>query len=92
MLVKNVYTIYDSKAEAYLTPWFVDKDGQALREFQDAVQNPEAPFNKHPEDYTLFKIGKYDITTGKLEALETPVSMGLAIEYIQTGLSEVINQ
>lgn len=87
--MKNVYCIYDSKAEAYMSPWFVDKDGQALREFQDAVQNRETPFNKHPEDYTLFKIGSYDERTGKLSSLETPVSMGVGIEYINSGLEAV---
>ncbi len=79
--MKSVYTIYDSKAEAYMTPFFVDKDGQALRDFQDVVQNPETPFAKHPEDYTLFKIGTYDPNTAQLKPLETPVSMGLAIEF-----------
>jgi hypothetical protein len=89
--MKNIYTIYDSKAEAYMSPWFVDKDGQALREFQDVVRNPDTPFHKHPEDYTLFKIGTYDEWTGKLESLDTPVSMGVGIEYIQAGL-EAVNE
>jgi len=72
-----------------MTPWFVDKDGQALREFQDVIQNQETMFSKHPEDYTLFKIGSYDQDNGKISSLDTPVSMGVGIEYINTGLSEV---
>lgn len=87
--MKNIYCIYDSKAEAYMSPWFVDKDGQALREFQDAVQNRDTPFNKHPEDYTLFKIGTYDQNTGKLSSLDTPVSMGVGIEYVNADLKMV---
>lgn len=87
--MKNVYCIFDSKAEAYMTPWFVDKDGQALREFEDAIRDPQSPFNKHPEDYTLFKIGTFDQWKGKLSSLDTPVSMGVGIEYINAGLKPV---
>lgn len=87
--MKNIYTIYDSKAEAYMSPWFVDKDGQALREFQDVIRNQESPFSKHPEDYTLFKIGTYDPNTAKLSSLDTPVSMGVGIEYLNADLQEV---
>lgn len=80
--MKQIYVIYDSAAEAYMSPWFIDKDQQAIREFGDVVRNPETPFAKHPDDYTLFKIGSYNEHTGKLTSLETPVSLGVAVEYI----------
>lgn len=87
--MKNIYAIYDSKAEAFMTPIFVDKDGQALRDFQDAVMNKDSVFNRHPEDYTLFKIGTYDQNKGKISSLDTPVSMGVGIEYLNNNLKEV---
>jgi hypothetical protein len=87
--MKQIYTIYDSKAEAYMTPFFIQQDGQALRDFKDAALNQESTISKHPEDYTLFKLGTYDETTAKIEMLKTPVSMGVAIEYTTQQLEAV---
>lgn len=77
----NVYTIYDSKVKAYMQPFMAQTNGQALRMFADTVQDDKTVINKHPEDYTLFALGSYDDQTGKYENLETPQSLGVAIEY-----------
>ena len=53
----NIYTIYDSKAEAYLTPFFTDTDATAVRIFTSAATDEQHHFHKYAEDYTLFAIG-----------------------------------
>ncbi len=78
-----MYTIFDSKAEIYNLPFYFINDGQATRQFSDAVQNPETPFGKHPEDYTLFRIGLYEDTTAQFEST-TPISLGVGIEFVNT--------
>jgi hypothetical protein len=35
----QVFSFYDKKAEAHLTPFFYPQKGQALRELQQAVRN-----------------------------------------------------
>lgn len=70
----NMYTIYDSKAEGYLQPFFSANDGLALRIISDLSNDPSHNFCKHATDFTLFKIGTFsdsDATFSILEAKQT---------------------
>lgn len=53
----NLYAVYDSKAGMFLPPFPAGTDSVAVRNFADAVQNPQSPLNKHPEDYSLHRTG-----------------------------------
>lgn len=83
MIVK-AFSIYDSKAESFNNPIFVAAMGQATRIFYDQVNDEKSPFNAHPEDYTLFYIGEFDMDKGMFIPIETPKSMGLAVEFLAT--------
>jgi len=78
----KVFAVYDSKAEAYLQPFFSFTAGQATRSFSDAVQDSGHQFHKHAADYTLFEIGVYHDETGKLIAHEAHTNLGCAVEYL----------
>jgi len=75
------FAVYDTKAKAYLPPFFFSEVGQAHRLFSDAVNDPKHVFGTHPEDYSLFEIGLYDDVTAKLEPFGP--------ELIVTGLQVV---
>nr|UXQ88151.1 MAG: nonstructural protein [Microvirus sp.] len=62
----KIYAIFDSKSEAYSLPFYYQFDGQALRTVKDWLNNPETPYAKHPEDYTLFSLGSYADDTGTI--------------------------
>lgn len=62
----NVYTIFDSASQAYMRPFFMQSDGQALRSFTDIAQDADHEIGKHPEDYSLYRIGTYDDQKGAL--------------------------
>jgi len=79
-MLHRVYTVYDSKAEAYLAPFYFQTNGQSLRAFTDACNDPNHAFYKHPSDYTLFFLGEYDDGTATF-IMGTKVSMGTAIEF-----------
>jgi len=55
--------------------------GEALRHFEDEVNNPQSPLYKHPEDYTLFHLGQYDETTGQFDLKDAPLSLGVALNF-----------
>lgn len=74
------FCVYDSKAEAYLRPFFAETKGLAVRSFSAACNDPASEFYKWPGDYTLFLIGGYDQATGHLLAAE-PVSLGVAVTF-----------
>lgn len=78
----NIYSIYDSAAKAFLQPFFMAADGQALRAFQDNVNSDEESIiKKHPEQFTLFKIGTFDDQTGTITA-DQKQEMGNGLAYV----------
>lgn len=83
-MILNMFTVYDIKAEAYLSPFYTATKGQAIRSFSDTCQEKGHQFNAHPEDFTMFHLGTYDNSDCTFEILPTPVPIGKAIEFIQT--------
>lgn len=79
----RVYSVFDSKVGAYMSPFYVRSRGEAMRSFGDAVNDENHPFHKHPGDYTLFDLGEYDEGSGKFTNESTPVSCGVAVEYLR---------
>lgn len=79
----KVYTVYDSKTEAYIQPFYMQAKGQAIRSFTELVQDEKHAFGKHPEDYTIFELGDYDDQTSKFDLYDTPVSLGVGHEFIK---------
>jgi hypothetical protein len=80
-MLQNIYTIHDSKADAYLPPFFLHSDGMATRSFQDCITDKEHNFGKHPQDYTLFKIGTFNDKTSEIEYLSPIKNLGNGVEY-----------
>jgi len=81
-MILEIFSVYDSKAEAYMTPFFMQSVGQALRSFIDASEDTNTQLSRHPEDFTLFHIGKWDDDTCTINMLKTPVSLGLLIALL----------
>lgn len=79
----QMFVIYDSKANAYMQPWFLTTKPMAIRAFTDCIADPKHNFGAHPEDYTLFDIGTFDSQSAKIH-WKTPVSLGNGIEYVLT--------
>jgi len=77
----KMFTVYDSKAEAYMQPFFAKSTGEALRSFSDTCQDKNHIFAKHPEDFTLFELGTWDEQTSNFVIYESKKSLGTAIEY-----------
>ena len=80
----KIFSIRDSKAEAFNTPIFLATEGQAIRMFDYMCNKPDSTIAMHPEDYTLFALGEFNDITGLVEALPTPKSLGLAVEFIKS--------
>lgn len=78
----KVFSIYDEKALVYRNPFFMAHDGQALRAFGDLVGDKDSEVAKHPEDYTLYRLGEYDDCSGVFESLKAPVFMSRAVDFV----------
>lgn len=79
-MLLQVLSIFDSAAAAYMRPWMAQTVGEALRAFGDLACNAEHPIGQHPDDYTLMKVGTFDVMSGILEPC-APTSLGNALEF-----------
>lgn len=77
----KIYSVYDSKASAFMMPQFYQTAGIAERAFTEAVNTKDTPFFKYPEDFTMFELGVFDDEGATFELHNTPVSMGVAIQF-----------
>lgn len=80
----KIFTVFDSKVEAFLRPFFMQSKGEALRAFADTVNDKNTQLNRHPEDYTLFELGEYDDSNATFKILDAKISLGNAIEFKDT--------
>lgn len=80
-LIRPVFAVHDHAAEAYLDPFTAQSRGAAIRSFSDAVNDASHPFAKHPEHYTLYMIGVFNMETGEVVGSKHE-SCGNAVEYV----------
>ena len=85
----NAYTIYDVASGIYMRPFFSQADGQAVRGFKDIATDADHEIGKHPEDYTLYRIGNFNDTTGKMAGEELE-KLATALEMVSD--SRQVNQ
>lgn len=78
------YSVLDDKAGIYAHPFFVANDNIAIRTFADECKNPQSILNKHPEDFRLYRVGKFDDTTGVFAPTAKPEYITTAKDFIQT--------
>jgi len=76
----KIYTVYDSKAEAYLQPFYYASQGNAIRAFMEAAKDEKSNISKYKEDFCLFEIGEYDDSNASIKMHEVKQNLGLASE------------
>lgn len=82
MSVVKVFSVYDSKAQAYLQPFHCINAAVASRMIADACQEPNHNFNRHAADYTLFELGDFDDLTGTFSNHATAINLGNLITFL----------
>ena len=82
MLLK-MYSLYDSKTEAYIAPFYSKAKGDAIRQVTQIVNDPNSKhdFGKYPEDFTLFEVGVFDDTTGMIMPHSANESLGCLVNF-----------
>lgn len=80
MIIK-IFAVFDSKADAFNSPFFIMNEGQAIRGFTDAVNDKNNPIGQHPEDYSLFRIGDYNDSNAALTP-ENPTALIIGVECL----------
>lgn len=65
-MVTNAYTLYDLKSLTYSPPFYAVAHGAAARLVADLVADLGTSVGRHPADYVLFCVGRFDDGTGQL--------------------------
>lgn len=78
-----IFTVLDHQAKAHIPPFFYPQEGLAVRAFTDYVNDPEHPWGKHPEDYTLLSIGEYDEETADILPFDVPIVYGVGVKFLK---------
>lgn len=68
-MILLVFAVLDSKVGSFGVPFTDQREGSAIRNFSDAVNdgsNPNNMWHKHPEDFSLYRVGSYNTDTGEL--------------------------
>lgn len=86
-----MFSIYDEKAEMYSRPFYAITVGEAIRTFTDAVNSENSPYNRHPEDYTLFSVGQFDDQLAELKDM-TLNNLGNATSYLDKPYQPVLKE
>lgn len=60
MMLMQFYSIFDTAAGVYLRPFVSQADGEATRMFSDLCTDGDHPVGRHPEDYSLFRLGSFN--------------------------------
>lgn len=76
-MIKKVFSVFDSKAKLFSTPFYSHNEGTARRDFARAVNDPSSDLSKFSEDYSLMELGEFDDENGSFQLHAAPVNHGL---------------
>lgn len=85
-MINLIFSVYDTKAEAYGAPFTKVTKGAALRDFATAANDAETLVGRFPTDFVLYELGEIDLSSGKLKSHVQPVSLGFALEHVKEQL------
>lgn len=68
-----IFSVFDRKVEAFMTPFFARSRGEAMRSFMDACSDGKHNFVKYPNDFELCQLGWFDDDNGNIGAELKPL-------------------
>lgn len=87
----KVYTVFDSKAQIFMQPFYMRADGEAVRAFRASLARPDHQFARDPGDYTLFAIGEFDDDNGRFAQAESFTNLGNGVQHLPVNQSQEVS-
>lgn len=81
MMLLNIYSIYDNKAKAFSSPFYMQNDEVAKRVFHIMANNPESDYYHHPDDFILYHIGAFEDGTAAITQIDPIQNLGVASSF-----------
>jgi hypothetical protein len=83
----KMFSLWDSKAEAYSNPQYFRTEGEAIRSAAKAA-NAEGEIGENPGDFVLFEVGSFDWSSGVVEGCP-PRQIVCLIELVESSTPEL---
>lgn len=80
-MILKVFSVLDTKADAFQTPFFMPSTGQAVRAFKDLSNDGQSLVSRHPGDFVLCCIGTFDDVTARLVSYDQVEKLGFGTDY-----------
>ena len=90
--VLKVYSVCDSKTKIFHPPHYSRTEPDALRSFQQLINDERSTLNQFTDDFDLYYLGEYYDDTGKFDLLDTPQHIVKAIQLKQHKKPELAPQ
>lgn len=72
----DMFSMRDSKGDVFHTPQCYRTVGEAIRAVQVLAENKDHMISKFPDDFALFRIGRFCEKSGVCEPLKQPENIG----------------
>jgi len=76
-----VCSVYDSKVKYFSPPMLYKNRGEALRGWEEAVNDVKSTIAKYPADFTIMEIGEWNDDDGAYVAHAVHQNLGNALQY-----------
>jgi len=79
-MIKQIFALYDTKAETFGQPIFAPNLAVVTRDLQDEVnrQDQKNALGNHAEDFELYQLGIYDELQGQFDTHKPKLLLKLA--------------
>lgn len=85
----KIFSVLDTKADAFQTPFFMPSTGMAVRAFKDLANDGQSLVSRHPGDFQLTCVGEFDDVTARLTSYDQVEKLGYAADYQEIKASDV---
>lgn len=70
---QNLFTVFDLVSSSYGALFLAPTTGAAIRMFSDLVADADTLYGKHPQDFALYHLGNFDLSSAEFGLLSPPV-------------------
>lgn len=81
-MILKAYSVYDGAVKAFNPPFYCRAEGEARRNFIQAVTDSRSDISKHVDDYSLFWVGEFNDSDGMLVPILTPSKVLTGLEAL----------
>lgn len=68
-MMLNAYSIFDTKAVQWHSPFYLSTDAAAARALSDVVKDPNTLIGRHPSDHRLYCVGTWNDANGEFSPI-----------------------